>query len=57
MHHPASLSAALEAGEGDKLKAADLEAIDQQTLMNLYMTFSFFPSFKLKDPRYKEALK
>lgn len=47
---------AWEAGEGDKLKAADLQAIDQQTLMDLYMTFSFFPSFKLKDPKYKQAL-
>jgi len=46
------------AGGGDQVfKNADLVAIDQQTLIDLYMDKSFFPSYKLKDPKYKDVCK
>lgn len=45
------------AGNGDEVfENSELEEIDQQKLMDLYLDDDFFPSYQLKDPRFKAAL-
>ncbi|HTJ51897.1 MAG TPA: hypothetical protein VL443_20695 [Cyclobacteriaceae bacterium] len=46
------------AGDGDTVfKDADLKTIKKDKLSDLYNDKTFFPSFRLKDPKFKAALK
>jgi hypothetical protein len=47
---------AWQAGSGDQLANSQLVKIDEDDLMALYMDRTKFPSYKLKDPKYKQAL-
>lgn len=45
------------AGGGDTVfKETDMKEIKQQKLTDLYMNKTFFPSYKLKDPEFKNVL-
>jgi hypothetical protein len=49
-------SAWAEGGGNNAFASADLVAIDPDALTKLYMDKTKFPSFKLIDPKYKDAL-